>query len=67
MIQEALLKDGEKPNEYPRTVIAIDPAVTQSKQSNETGIIVASKGPDNKFYIRDDLSGKIFTRRNGQE
>ena len=58
MIQEALLKDGEKPNEYPRTVIAIDPAVTQSKQSNETGIIVASRGEDNKFYIREDLSGR---------
>ena len=39
-------------------MIAIDPAVTQSKQSNETGIVVASKGEDNKFYIRDDLSGK---------
>ena len=58
MIQECIVKNNEKPQLYPRTVIAIDPAVTQSKQSNETGIVVASKGEDNKFYIRDDLSGK---------
>lgn len=56
MIQQALRIEN-KPQIYRRTVIAIDPAVTQSKQSNETGIIVASV-EDDKFYIRDDLSGK---------
>ena len=58
MIQDALVKSGEKPQQYSRTVVAIDPAVTHSKGSNETGIIVASITPEKNFYIREDLSGK---------
>ena len=58
MIQKALVKDGEKPQHFKRTVIAIDPAVSSNKQSNETGIIVASIGEDDKYYIREDLSGR---------
>ena len=58
MIQKALVKDGEKQEHFKRTVVAIDPAVSSNKKSNETGIVVASIGEDNKYYIREDLSGK---------
>jgi len=58
MIQKALVKDGEKQQQYKRTVVAIDPAVSSNKKSNETGIVVASLGEDNKYYIREDLSGQ---------
>jgi phage terminase large subunit-like protein len=39
-------------------VIGVDPAVTIGENSDETGIIVAGMGYDDKMYILDDLSGK---------
>jgi phage terminase large subunit-like protein len=41
-----------------RIVVAIDPAVTNNKKSDETGIIVAGLGTDGHGYILDDLSLK---------
>jgi phage terminase large subunit-like protein len=40
-----------------RTVVAIDPAVTSGKRSDETGIIVASLGRDGLAYVLCDASG----------
>jgi predicted phage terminase large subunit-like protein len=42
--------------EMTRIVIGVDPAVTSSDESNETGIIVAGRGSNNQAYIFDDLS-----------
>ncbi|MDR1333456.1 MAG: terminase family protein [Holosporales bacterium] len=39
-------------------VIGVDPAVTVGENSDETGIIVAGLGYDEKIYVLDDLSGK---------
>ena len=58
MISKALLKSTEEVPTLVRTVVAIDPAVTQNKLSNETGIVVCAKGFDEKFYVIDDVSGK---------
>jgi hypothetical protein len=44
--------------EMKRIVIAVDPAVTANRQSDETGIIVAGLGTDDHVYILADLSGK---------
>jgi len=41
-----------------RTVVAIDPAVTSSKRSDSTGIIVAGVTRDSHYYIIDDLTTK---------
>jgi predicted phage terminase large subunit-like protein len=41
-----------------RIVIGVDPAVTSNENSDETGIIVAGIGNDDKIYVLDDLSGK---------
>jgi len=41
-----------------RIIVAVDPAVTANKNSDETGIIVAGLGDDNHVYILDDRSGK---------
>ncbi|WP_294892642.1 PBSX family phage terminase large subunit [Sulfuricurvum sp. MLSB] len=40
-----------------RCVVAIDPATTATKNSDETGIIVVGYA-DDKYYILDDLSGR---------
>ncbi len=40
-----------------RVAVAIDPAVTASETSDETGIIVCAKGADGKGYVLEDLSG----------
>lgn len=40
-----------------RIVIAIDPATTSSGKSDETGIIAAARGEDEKFYVLADASG----------
>jgi phage terminase large subunit-like protein len=39
-----------------RTVVAIDPAITAKKDSDETGIITAAVGVDGHCYILDDSS-----------
>tara|TARA_R100000458_G_scaffold57206_1_gene63047 strand:- start:3859 stop:5100 length:1242 start_codon:yes stop_codon:yes gene_type:complete len=44
--------------ELKKVCIAIDPAVTSNKDSDETGIIVVGKGLDNHYYILNDKSGK---------
>jgi phage terminase large subunit-like protein len=44
--------------ELSRIVIAIDPAVTASMASDETGIIVCGKDANGKGYVLEDLSGK---------
>ena len=43
-----------------RIAVAIDPAVTSTKESDETGIIIGGKSKDNHLYILEDLSG-IYT------
>lgn len=45
--------------EMRRIVVSIDPAVTAHEDSDETGIVVAGIGTDNKYYILDDLSGRM--------
>ena len=44
--------------EMKRIVVAIDPAVTAKKSSNETGIIVCGLGVDNLGYVLEDISGR---------
>ena len=41
-----------------RIVIGVDPSVSCSETSDETGIVVAGVGFDNNIYILEDLSGK---------
>lgn len=43
--------------ELRRVVIAIDPATTKKKDSDETGIILGGLGVDNHVYIIEDESG----------
>lgn len=41
-----------------RMVVAVDPAVTSSEDSDETGIIVACLGANGHGYVVEDLSGR---------
>ena len=41
-----------------RIVVAIDPAVSSGEDSDETGIVVAGLGFDDKGYLLEDLSGR---------
>ena len=41
-----------------RVIVAIDPAVTATKTSDETGIVVAGKDKEGKYYILEDASGR---------
>lgn len=46
---------------YPRLVrivVAIDPAVTKTKTSDETGIVVVGLGEDRHGYVLEDSTGK---------
>ena len=51
--------DVKRIPEMQRVVVAIDPAVSISQEANETGIIVAGKGVDEKGYILADLTCKL--------
>lgn len=49
------------PGELDRIVVAIDPAVTSTKKSDETGIVVVGikkghRGADNHYYVLEDIS-----------
>jgi predicted phage terminase large subunit-like protein len=40
-------------------VVAIDPAVTNTEDSDETGIVVAAKGSDGRGYVLDDFTCRL--------
>ncbi len=44
--------------DFTRVVVAIDPAVTSSEGSDETGIIAAGKGLDGMYYVLTDRSSR---------
>ena len=51
------------PSELDRIVIAVDPAVTSTKKSDETGIVAVGmkrgqRGADNHYYVLEDQSMK---------
>ena len=50
-----------------RVVVAIDPAVSTNEGSDETGLIVAGKGLDGRFYVLADGSGKYTPDGWGRE
>ena len=52
-IEEAALPDMS------RIVVAIDPAVTNNEGSDETGMVVAGKGQDGRYYVLADVSAKM--------
>lgn len=58
MIDATRLLKSAKPW-FKRIVVAVDPAATAGEDSDETGIVVAAIGDDNRGYIIDDLSGKF--------
>jgi phage terminase large subunit-like protein len=41
-----------------RIVVAVDPAGSQNRRSDETGVVVLGLGADKKVYILADLTGK---------
>jgi phage terminase large subunit-like protein len=57
-----LIEDGRRAkgsyDNFKRIVVAIDPAISNHEDSDETGIIVAGLGYDDEGYILEDLSGK---------
>lgn len=48
---------GVKGFRFVRVVVAVDPAVTASEDSDETGIVVVAKGSDGLYYVLGDYSG----------
>jgi phage terminase large subunit-like protein len=57
IIDEARLPaDTEK--ELKQIIVAIDPAVTNNEDSDETGIMVVGKDHNNEYYVLEDASGK---------
>jgi len=56
MIEESRVR--EMP-EMKRVVVGVDPAVTNNDESDETGIVVCGLGLDDRYYIIDDVSGKM--------
>jgi predicted phage terminase large subunit-like protein len=57
----------EAPNDTVRTIIAIDPAASNNKDSDETGIVVVSKTKDREYYVLEDASFKGSPREWAQK
>jgi hypothetical protein len=51
--------EGRQEAHYQRVVVAVDPAVTAEKGSDETGIVVAAVDPLGHGWVIADLSGKM--------
>lgn len=49
---------ADAPKEFERIVVAVDPAVTCNKNSDETGIIVGALAND-KAYVLEDMTAKL--------
>lgn len=58
MIEATRITPQEAP-EMQRIVVAIDPAVTNNENSDETGMVVAGQGIDSRYYVFEDVSGKM--------
>ena len=57
MIEEGRLhRETEK--ELTKIIVAIDPAVTAKKNSDETGIIVVGRDALGDYYVLEDISGR---------
>jgi len=57
MIEATRLPKTEE-RELTQIIVAIDPAVTANKNSDETGIIIVGKDANNSFYVLEDISGR---------
>lgn len=57
MIEEQRLNENEERN-LKQIIVAIDPAVTANENSDETGIIVAGKDYNDRYYVLEDVSGR---------
>ena len=57
LIDEARLPESEE-KELKQIIVAIDPAVTNNEDSDETGILVVGKDMNNEYYVLEDVSGK---------
>ena len=55
---EAMINSARKEApELVRIVVAIDPATTNTADSDETGIVVAGKDKHGEYYVMEDISG----------
>lgn len=62
VIAEQTLKPHDTLPEMEVVAIGVDPAVTNNKKSDDTGIIVAGLGADGHGYVLDDKTGKYSTQ-----
>jgi predicted phage terminase large subunit-like protein len=45
------------PDNYERVVVGVDPAMTATQDSDETGIVVCARDRERHLYVLDDVSG----------
>lgn len=57
IIEQARLPADTK-KDYSQIIVAIDPAVTNNEDSDETGIVVVGKDINQQYYVLEDVSGK---------
>ena len=55
LIEEARVQEK---TDMSKIIVAIDPAVTNNPDSDETGIVIVGKDANNEYYVLDDVSGK---------
>lgn len=54
-----IMRNGESVVDMPSVVVAVDPSVSSSDDSDECGIVVAGRGVDGNGYTMADLSGRL--------
>lgn len=60
MMNRAKLKEPAYP--LRRTVVAVDPSMSNNPRSDECGIVVCSEDANHEGVVHDDLSGKMSTK-----
>lgn len=57
LVRTAWIRQEETPSTFARKVLSLDPAVTDRKGSDNTGIILAGLGHNGRAYVLGDWSG----------
>lgn len=57
MVDRARLNPDTEVSDLDAIVVGVDPAVTSNENSDETGIVVAGRDSEQRFFVIDDRSG----------
>ena len=63
LLERCTISESELPEKFIKGAVAIDPAMSKNKHSDNTGIVLVLMGEDEKLYVMSDHTGKYTTEQ----